>query len=105
MSSCSANKANLVVRLSRELDLTARDTTKIVDAVLDSIRQELSESGTVRIKGFGLFSRKTRKGRSYRHPVTFRDIRVPDRETIVFKPSDRLIEAASLSSQATATDA
>lgn len=95
MGSCSANKATLVERLSRELNLTSRDTTRIIDAVLNSIRRELSLCGTVRIKGFGLFTRKTRKGRSYRHPVTFRDIRVPDRETVVFKASDRLVEAAS----------
>ena len=101
MSSDSANKSTLVDRLSRELNLSNRDTTRIVDAVLESIRDELSLRGRVRIKGFGIFSRRVRKGRRYRHPVTACDIRVADRPTIVFKPSNRLIEAAT-SSQITA---
>jgi nucleoid DNA-binding protein len=95
MGTDSANKATLVDRLSRELNLSSRDTTRIVDAVLESIRDELSSRGRIRLKGFGIFTRRVRKGRLYRHPVTSRDIEVPDRETIVFKPSERLIGAAS----------
>lgn len=101
MGNDSANKSTLVDRLSRELNLSNRDTTRVVDAVLESIRDELSLRGRVRIKGFGIFSRRVRKGRRYRHPVTCLDIKVPDRETVVFKPSDRLIEAAA-SQRATA---
>lgn len=91
----SANKSTLVDRLSRELNLSCRDTTRIVDAVLESIRDELSSRGRIRLQGFGIFTCRVRKGRRYRHPVTSCDVTVPDRQTIVFKPSDRLVEAAA----------
>jgi hypothetical protein len=33
-----------------------------------------------------------RKGRAYKHPLTGKSIDVADKETIIFKPSDQLIE-------------
>ena len=72
----------------------------MVDAALDSIRQELRLRGRVAIKGFGVFELRVRKGRRYRHPRTGRTIAVGDKQTIGFKPSQQLVAATKPGGQA-----
>ncbi len=86
-----ANKGILVDAIGDELKIPRRTAARILDAVLDSIRGLLASRGKVAIKGFGTFERRIRKGRAYKHPLTNEVHDVPDRETIVFKPSDDFI--------------
>ena len=86
-----ANKGILAKAVADELDVPRRSAARILDAVLDSVRDLLRDQGRVAIKGFGTFERKIRKGRAYKHPLTGKSIEVADKETILFKPSDQLI--------------
>ncbi len=86
-----ANKGILARQVAEELQVPRRAAARILDAVLDSIRDLLLEQGRVAIKGFGTFERKIRKGRAYKHPLTGKSIDVADKETILFKPSDQLV--------------
>ena len=86
-----ANKGILADRVAQELNVPRRTAARVLDAVLDSIRDLLRARGKVAVKGFGTFERKIRKGRAYKHPLTGKSIEVADKETILFKPSDQLI--------------
>ena len=86
-----ANKGILARQVAEELQVPRRAAARILDAVLDSIRDLLLQQGRVAIKGFGTFERKIRKGRAYKHPLTGKSIDVADKETILFKPSDQLV--------------
>ncbi len=86
-----ANKGILADRIARELSVPRRTAARVLDAVLDSIRDLLLGRGKVAVKGFGTFERRIRKGRAYKHPLTGESIAVADKETIMFKPSDQLI--------------
>ena len=86
-----ANKGILADRVAEELNVPRRTAARVLDAVLDSIRDLLRGRGKVAVKGFGTFERKIRKGRAYKHPLTGQSIDVADKETILFKPSDQLI--------------
>lgn len=86
-----ANKGILADRIARELNVPRRTAARVLDAVLDSVRDLLSKRGKVAVKGFGTFERRIRKGRAYKHPLTGESIAVADKETIMFKPSDQLI--------------
>lgn len=86
-----ANKGILADRIARELNVPRRTAARVLDAVLDSVRDLLSRRGKVAVKGFGTFERRVRKGRAYKHPLTGESIAVADKETIMFKPSDQLI--------------
>ena len=86
-----ANKGILADRIARELNVPRRTAARVLDAVLDSVRDLLRGRGKVAVKGFGTFERKIRKGRAYKHPLTGESIAVADKETIMFKPSDQLI--------------
>ena len=87
-----ANKGILADRVAEELNVPRRTAARVLDSVLDSIRDLLLSRGKVAVKGFGTFERKIRKGRAYKHPLTGRSIDVPDKETVLFKPSHNLIE-------------
>jgi len=86
-----ANKGILADRVAQELNVPRRSATRVLDAVLDSVRDLLRARGRVAVKGFGTFERKIRKGRAYKHPLTGKSIEVADKETILFKPSDQLV--------------
>src|SRR5262245_47068848 len=86
-----ANKGILADRVAEELNVPRRTAARVLDAVLDSVRDLLRGRGKVAVKGFGTFERKIRKGRAYKHPLTGQSIDVADKETILFKPSDQLI--------------
>jgi len=86
-----ANKGILADKVAEELNVPRRTAARVLDAVLDSIRDLLRGRGKVAVKGFGTFERKIRKGRAYKHPLTGQSIEVADKETILFKPSDQLI--------------
>jgi nucleoid DNA-binding protein len=87
-----ANKGILADRVAEELNVPRRTAARVLDAVLDSVRDLLLNRGKVAVKGFGTFERRVRKGRAYKHPLTGKSIDVADKETIIFKPSDQLIE-------------
>lgn len=86
-----ANKGILAERVALELNVPRRTAARVLDAVLDSVRDLLRTRGRVAVKGFGTFERKIRKGRAYKHPLTGDSIEVADKETILFKPSDQLV--------------
>lgn len=87
-----ANKGILADRVAEELNVPRRTAARVLDAVLDSVRDLLLNRGKVAVKGFGTFERRVRKGRAYKHPLTGKSIDVADKETIMFKPSDQLID-------------
>ncbi len=86
-----ANKGILADRVAQELNVPRRTAARVLDAVLDAIRDLLHARGKVAVKGFGTFERRIRKGRAYKHPLTGASIEVANKETVVFKPSDQLI--------------
>ena len=87
-----ANKGILAERIAEELNVPRRTAARVLDAVLDSVRDLLRSRGKVAVKGFGTFERRIRKGRAYKHPLTGESIDVANKETVVFKPSDQLID-------------
>jgi len=86
-----ANKGILADQVALELNVPRRTAARVLDAVLDSMRDLLQTRGKVAVKGFGTLERRVRKGRAYKHPVTGESIEVANKETIIFKPSDQLI--------------
>jgi DNA-binding protein HU-beta len=99
-----ANKGSLAERIADELGVPRRSATRILDAVLDSIRDLLRDNRRVAVKGFGTFDCRKRKGRAYKHPVSGKSIEVADKDTILFRPSDQLIEDTREGSKAKPRD-
>ncbi|MGA2264270.1 MAG: integration host factor subunit alpha [Acidobacteriota bacterium] len=66
------------------------DALKIVDLILDTIKQRLVRGEKVVISGFGCFRVVARKDRKGVNPQTGEAIVIPGRRAITFKPSKYL---------------
>jgi nucleoid DNA-binding protein len=89
-----ANKGMLADEIARLMNTPRRNAARTLDTLLDAVTNLLRIHGRVAVKGFGTFERKIRKGRAYKHPLSGDSIEVPDKETILFKPSKNLITAS-----------
>jgi len=63
------------------------DALKIVDLILETIKERLARGEKVVISGFGCFRVVTRKDRKGVNPQTGESLLIPGRKAIVFKPS------------------
>ena len=66
------------------------DSQRIVDLILDIIKDRLSRGEKVLISGFGCFRIVKRKDRKGVNPQTGASIIIPGRKAITFKPSKYL---------------
>ena len=66
------------------------DAQKIVDLILETIKNRLVQGEKVVISGFGCFRIATRKDRKGVNPRTGDSILIPGRRVVVFKPSKYL---------------
>lgn len=80
------NKAQLVDRVAEATGSTKTQTEKILDALLDTIQQQVQEGDGVKLVGFGSFSKSLRKERKGHNPQTGEEIRIPESYYPKFKP-------------------
>ena len=62
------NKTELIAKVAETTELTKKDATKAVDAVLDAIADALKEGDKVQLIGFGNFEVRERAARKGRNP-------------------------------------
>ncbi len=87
------------ITLQELVDLIAEQTGETKQFTLDFIhelpaviQQGLKEDGQVNLKGLGLFRLKWVKARTGRNPQTGKEIRIPGRNRVTFKPDKELRE-------------
>lgn len=90
------NKSDLVAQIAAKSGLTKVDSTKALDALLDSVKEALVNGDKVQLVGFGTFEvreRKEREGRNPRNPEEV--IHIPASKAPVFKAGKTLKEAVN----------
>ena len=85
-------RAELVKRLSLQLDVTRKEAELYFDAFLDSIMENVNVDDRVVFNGFGSFKVKEYKARIAKNPITGELIQLPIRRKIKFKPGKELLE-------------
>jgi integration host factor subunit beta len=85
-------KAELVEEVSRNSDLSKKDSEVIVQTVLDSIVEALKGGEKVELRGFGSFRLRERAARLGRNPKTGEKVQVPAKKVPYFKPGKELKE-------------
>jgi DNA-binding protein HU-beta len=81
------NKTDLIKSISDSTGVKNTETTRLVDAVFDTISASLHKGEQVAISGFGTFVAKTRAAREGRNPSTGQTIHIPARTSAAFKPA------------------
>jgi DNA-binding protein HU-beta len=89
------NKGELIDSVAAKAGMSRADATKAVDAVLDSVTQELRGGGGVSLVGFGTFSVKARAARMGRNPRTGEAIQIKASNVPGFKAGKALKEAVN----------
>ncbi len=83
-------KKVLAGRVSEELGIPRSLVTKVVNGFIKSIADAVSEGERVELRNFGIFTRKQLNRRVIIHPKTQKNMQVPPRTTVKFKPGKRL---------------
>ena len=83
-------KKDLANILNKNLGISLKETSKIVDKFFDTIVKNLSEGKDIKLPGFGSIKIQERKSRLGRNPTTGDPIEIGERKAIVFRPSKNL---------------
>lgn len=89
----SLSKAELISSVVNLSGLTKADSTRAIDAIIQSIHTELSQGNDVRLTGFGTFCVKKREARDGRNPRTGKTIKIAATTFPKFKAGKNLKEA------------
>jgi DNA-binding protein HU-beta len=84
------NKTELITKVAETTELTKKDATKAVEAVLDAIAEALKAGDKVQLIGFGNFEVRERAARKGRNPQTGEEIEIASSKIPAFKPGKQL---------------
>ena len=87
------NKTELVAAVAAKAELSKKDAEAAVNAVFDSVKDDLAEGDKVSLIGFGTFSVKTRAARTGLNPRTKETIEIPESKVPAFKAGSALKDA------------
>lgn len=88
-------KSDLIENVAAATNLSKADSTRAVDAVLDTISQTLKAGDSVNIIGFGSFAVKARAARTGLNPRTKEPIQIAASNSPVFKAGKALKDAVN----------
>lgn len=86
-------KGELVDMIAKKSELSKKDATSALNAILSAIEEALKNGDSVRLIPFGSFEVRLRKGRTGRNPRTNQEIQIPERKVPAFKPGKALKDA------------
>lgn len=87
------NKTELIDAVAGKADLSKADAEKALNAVLETVEEELSRGEEVQITGFGSFKVTQRAAREGRNPQTGEPMQIPATKTPNFSAGNKLKEA------------
>jgi DNA-binding protein HU-beta len=89
------NKSQLIDRVAEMTGKTKKESTQVVEAVLESIAEALQKGEKVSLIGFGNFEVRERAARTGRNPQTGETIQIQASKVPAFKPGKQLKEAVN----------
>jgi DNA-binding protein HU-beta len=83
--------------VAAKANISKKDADSAINAILETISEELVKGEEVSFIGFGSFSRTLRAARKARVPGTDKIVDLPETKTVKFKVGKALKKAVSLS--------
>ena len=90
MSGKTITRADLCEAVYKQVGLSRIESATFVDLVLKEIADCLARGETVKLSSFGSFVVRKKGQRMGRNPKTGKEVPIPPRRVMVFKPSDLL---------------
>lgn len=82
------NRQQLVDKVAKDTKLSKQASEKVIIALVNNIKQEVQKGSSVKIVGFGTFTKAKYKARNGRNPQTGEAIKIPKHSRPKFKPHD-----------------
>jgi len=98
-------KADIISDVFDKVGLPKQDAEELVEMILDTIKQTLKQSETVKLSGFGNFVVRKKRSRKGRNPKTGQEIEITPRSVVSFRPSMIFKEHVIESTEPTASAA
>ena len=80
-------KADIVEEVYSRVGFSKKESSEVVETVLETIKRTLENGEMVKIAGFGNFVIRTKGSRKGRNPKTGQEIEITPRKVVTFKPS------------------
>ena len=93
-------KAEIVIRIAGETDLTQVQAEKAVNAILQEIKDGLQRGEPVTLRRFGSFEVRAKRARMGRNPKTGEAAGIPARRVVRFKSAEHFRESVNDASYA-----
>ncbi|MDD3668952.1 MAG: HU family DNA-binding protein [Alphaproteobacteria bacterium] len=78
-------KSELIDKIAAANNLAATDADRVISTIFDEILKTLKQGGRVELRGFGIFSVRTRRARMGRNPKTGAPVAVEAKKVPFFK--------------------
>ena len=79
------NKTELITAVAEKAGLTKKDVEKAVNALLDTVKEEVAAGKKVQLIGFGTFEVRARAAKEGRNPKTGETIKIAAAKVPAFK--------------------
>ena len=80
-------KADIVENIYEKVGLSKEESTRIVELVLELVKETLVQGERIKISGFGNFVVRQKRSRRGRNPQTGEEIEISARRVLTFKSS------------------
>lgn len=84
------NKGELISAIASKSGLTKAASEKALNATIAAVTASLKKGQRVGLVGFGSFSISKRSARTGRNPQTGKEIKIPAKKVVKFKPGSDL---------------
>lgn len=84
------NKAQLIDAIASDAKITKADAKKALDAFITATTKALKKGDRVALVGFGTFGVTKRSARKGRNPQTGKEINIPAKKVVRFRPGSEL---------------
>jgi integration host factor subunit alpha len=91
----TSTRADLYEAVYQKVGLSRRESAALVDLVLREITDCLERGELVKLSGFGAFVVRQKRDRVGRNPKTGKEVPIPARRVMVFRPSQSSKSASS----------
>ena len=88
-------RLSITEAIYEEIGLSRKDSSDILDLIIEEMKSELEAGNDVKISSFGTFSLRKKNARMGRNPKTGEDAEITPRTVISFKPSQILRKAVN----------
>lgn len=78
-------KADIVKNVAKQLQVKDKEALVVVDGILESLKEVISNHHRLEIRDFGVFQIKKRKERIGRNPRDKKEYPIPSRQVVTFR--------------------